>query len=153
MSPELPNLPVEGKPGQFPATDGTDEGREREIAKRSPDGQSPGRFVKTIRIGRLAPADGDELHTANAVGVVQEAMQRGLHARGDVYLTRVEEHDEPLNASGVRRSQFTDLTYEVAVVPASIDTAPQDTITPKVIHRSGGDRDAADDAGDVGDSG
>lgn len=153
MAPELPELPVEQKPGQFPATDGTDEGREREIAKRSADGQSPGRFVKTIRVGRLAPADDDPLHTANAVGVVQEAMQRGLHARGDVFLTRAEEHDEPLNASGVRRSQYTDLTYEVGVVPASIDTQPQDTTTPKVINTVGGGQgDATVDTGDVGDS-
>lgn len=156
MSPERPDLPVEPTTTQFPATDGTDEGRSREIAQRSVDGQVDGRFVKTFRIGRLAPSETDPVHERNAIGVVQEAMQRGLHARGDVYLTAVEEHDEPLNPSGVRRSQYTDLTYEVDVVPASIDTAPQDTTSPKVIHqaRAGGDaHDATGNADGVGDTG
>lgn len=152
---ETPDLPVEPVAAQFPALDGTDEGRELEIARRSPDGSTRGRFVKIFHVGRLAPADDDPIHTINAVQVVQEAMQRGLHARGDVYLTGVVEHDTPLNASGTRRAQWTELTYEVDAVPASIDTRPQDTTTPKVINlaRAGGDGGDGTDADDVGDTG
>jgi hypothetical protein len=148
------DLPVEPRTHQFPATDGTPDGRDREIAQRSADGDTPGRLVKTYRVGRLVPTDNDPIHQANAVGLVQEAMQRGLHARGDIYLVDVDEHDQALNDTGTRRSQWTDLTYEVAVIPASIDTHPQDTTAPTVIHqaRAGGGRRDDPDTDDVGDT-
>jgi hypothetical protein len=157
--PERPELPVESPRVQFPSQDGTAEGRRMEVAKRTTDagpGEEHGeRFVKVFRVGRLTPPEGDLIHTANAAQVVQEAMQRGLHARGDVYLTGAHEVDEPLNPSGVRRMQYTDLRYEVEVVPAIIDTEPTETTTPTVVYQAavGGDGRDGTDADHVGDRG
>lgn len=134
--PETPVLPVAPVTAQFPAVDGTQAGLEQEVAKRSVDGSSGDRYERVITVARLGATQDEALHIANAVGVVQSAMQAGLHARGDVYLVDAVEHDEPLNAAGTRRSQYTELRYSVQVIPASIDTDPQDTTTPTVINQA-----------------
>lgn len=134
--PDGPNLPVDPVTAQFPAVDGTDEGWRAEIVKRSPDGSDGERFEKVFSIGRIGVTEDDPVHRQNALGVAQEAVQRGLHPRGDVYLVDMAETDEPLNASGSRRRQHTDLRYAVDVIPASIDTTPEDTTTPTDIHNA-----------------
>lgn len=134
--PELPQLPVEPVTTQFPALSRTEAGLTAEVAQRSVDGSDGDLFHKVFSIGRLGVESTDPLHRANAVMVVQEAMQRGLHPRGDVHLLEAVEHDEPLNALGTRRSQYTDLRYAVQVVPSSVDTSPQDTTTPTDIHNA-----------------
>jgi hypothetical protein len=134
--PETPELPVTPVTAQFPALDGTDEGLHAEVAKRSPDGSDGNRFEKVFSVGRLGITAEDSCHRQHAIGVVQEAVQRGLHPRGDVFLVDAVETDEPLNASGSRRKQHTDLRYAVEVVPASVDTKPVETTTPTDIHEA-----------------
>lgn len=132
--PDGPDLPVAPVTAQFPALDGTTDGLHAEVAQRSPDGSTENRFEKVFSIGRIGITTDDPVHRQNALGVVQEAVQRGLHPRGDVFLVDMAETDEPLNASGSRRRQHTDLRYAVEVIPASIDTTPEDTTTPTDIH-------------------
>ncbi len=131
--PETPELPVEPVAEQFPAVDGTDEGKRAEVQKRQPDSDDGDRFEKVFAVGRVGIADDDPIHRQNAVAVVQEAIQRGLHPRGDVYLIDAVEVDER-NAPGPSRVQQTDLRYAVDVVPASVDTDAEDTTTPSDIH-------------------
>jgi hypothetical protein len=104
---------------QFPAVGGDMQG---EIEQRSPDGADKGRFVKTFVVDREV-SDDSAMHAMNAVGVVNEAIQRGLHPKGDVFLV-------DRNVIRDRRSVSTELTYAVDVTPASIDHEPETTITP-----------------------
>ncbi len=134
--PDTPDLPVSAVTLQFPAVDGTTEGLHREVAQRSVDGSDRDQFHKVFSVGRLGITPDDPIHQQNALGVVQEALQRGLHPRGDVRLVEAVETDEPLNALGTRRRQHTDLRYAVQVVPASVDRSAQDTATPSAVHLS-----------------
>jgi hypothetical protein len=96
---------------------------EAEVAKRSADGSEGTRHVKEfVVLGEpFGDKDGPE-HGPNKVGVLQEATQRGLHPRGDVSFDGSETlHD------GV--SQL--LRYSVEVIPAAIDSHPEDTTTPR----------------------
>ncbi len=104
---------------QFPAVGGDVQG---EIEQRSPDGADEGRFVKTFVVDREV-SDDSAMHAMNASGVVQEATQRGLHPKGDVYLV-------DRNVIRDRRSVSTELTYAVDVTPASVDHEPDTTVTP-----------------------
>jgi hypothetical protein len=104
---------------QFPAVAGDVQG---EIEQRSPDGTDEGRFVKTFVVDREV-SDDSAMHGMNAVGVAQEAIQRGLHPKGDVFLINS-------NVIRDRRSVSTELTYAVDVTPASIDHEPDTTVTP-----------------------
>jgi hypothetical protein len=104
---------------QFPAVGGDVQG---EIEQRSPDGADEGRFVKTFVVDREV-SDDSAMHAMNAVGVVNEAIQRGLHPKGDVYLVGS-------NVIRDRRSVSTELTYAVDVTPASVDHEPESTVTP-----------------------
>jgi hypothetical protein len=119
-APELPDLPVEPARVQHPALDGDVQG---EIEHRTPETTAEGMFTKTFSVGAIGIADDHPWHVANAGGVIQEAVQRGLHPKGDVVLIATEEHDDG------RRSQYTDLTYQVPVVPAIVDHDPGSTIT------------------------
>jgi hypothetical protein len=104
---------------QFPAVGGDVQG---EIEQRSPDGADEGRFVKVFVVDREV-SDDSAMHAMNAVGVVNEAIQRGLHPKGDVFLVN-------RNVIRDRRSVSTELTYAVDVTPASIDHEPASTVTP-----------------------
>lgn len=104
---------------QFPAVGGDVQG---EIEQRSPDGADEGRFVKTFVVDREV-SDDSAMHGMNAVGVVNEAIQRGLHPKGDVFLV-------DRNVIRDRRSVSTELTYAVDVTPASVDHEPDTTVTP-----------------------
>lgn len=123
--PETPVLPVQGQAEQFPATDGTAEGAATEVVQRAGGGDGTV-FERTFLLSGPELPTAHPVHRANAAAVVQEAMQRGLHARGDVHLTGTEEQH-------TRRSVSTAYTYAVEVVPASTDAAPEDTTTPAEI--------------------
>lgn len=103
---------------QHPAKAGAPE---VEVDKRTADGADGMGFVKEFVLLASAYAD-DYDHTANKAGVVQEAIQRGLHPRGDVSFDGAAGHDDGVS---------TVLTYSVETVPASVDHHPQDTTTPR----------------------
>jgi hypothetical protein len=113
---------------QFPAKAGAPE---VEVDKRSADGSEGTRFVKEfVVLGR--DWTGEEYqHEANKAGVANEAIQRGLHPRGDISFDGSEDHPDGLSLT---------LTYSVDTVPASVDHHPEDTTTPRdVIEAAGGD--------------
>lgn len=113
---------------QFPAKSGAPE---VEVDKRSADGSEGTRFVKEfVVLGR--DWTGEEYqHEANRAGVANEAIQRGLHPRGDISFDGSENHPDGVSLT---------LTYSVDTVPASVDHHPEDTTTPRdVIEAAGGD--------------
>lgn len=113
---------------QFPAKAGAPE---VEVDKRSADGSEGTRFVKEfVVLGR--DWTGEEYqHEANRAGVANEAIQRGLHPRGDISFDGSENHPDGVSLT---------LTYSVDTVPASVDHHPEDTTTPRdVIEAAGGD--------------
>jgi hypothetical protein len=127
---EMPDEGATPLSEQFPALAGDPQ---REIEQRSADGADEGRFLKTFVVDREVGED-SPMHARNAVGVVQEAIQRGLHPKGDVYLvdrTVVQE----------KRSVSTELTYAVDVEPASVDHDPASTVTPSDLDETEADGD------------
>lgn len=129
-----PDEPAARRTEQHPALKGTEEGVEAEVEQRSVDNDDdPGRrFVKTF----LVDGDASELpedspmHEANKAVVLEEAIQRGLHPRGDVSLDSAEPRrvgDEP----GRRTHVSTVLTYSVQTVPAIVDREPNEATTPR----------------------
>ncbi|WP_406444549.1 hypothetical protein OHB14_36725 [Streptomyces sp. NBC_01613] len=106
---------------QFPAKDGEPEA---EVDKRSTDGSEGTHHVKEfVVLTANWPGTGEETaHEANGAAVVNEAIQRGLHPRGDVSFDGATDHDDGVS---------TVLTYSVQTVPASVDHTPQDTTTPR----------------------
>lgn len=96
---------------------------EAEVAKRSADGSDGTRHVKEFVVfgDALSDEDGPD-HDPNKIGVLQEAIQRGLHPRGDVSYDGAETLDD-----GVSRL----LRYSVEVVPAAMDSEPGKTTTPR----------------------
>jgi hypothetical protein len=113
---------------QFPAKAGAPE---VEVDERSADGAEGTRHVKEFVVPAARWTGEDYQHEANRAAVVNEAIQRGLHPRGDVSFDGQEEH-----ADGVSLV----LTYSVETVPSSVDDQPEDTTTPRdVIEADGGD--------------
>lgn len=99
-------------------------GKADEVAARSADGSSGATFQKVFVLGGSIP-QGHPQHEANEIGVLQEALHRGLHPKGKVKLTKVEESEPD------RRGQVsTTATYEVPVEPAVTDTEAHTTVTP-----------------------
>jgi hypothetical protein len=113
---------------QFPAKAGEPE---TEVDERSADGSDGTRFVKEFVVLARQWGDSEEEHTANKAGVANEAIQRGLHPRGDISFDVSQEHPDGVSLT---------LTYSVDTVPASVDHHPEDTTTPRdVIEDAGGD--------------
>lgn len=113
---------------QHPAKAGEPE---VEVDERTADGSDGMRFVKEFVVLAARWNDEDYQHEANRAGVVNEAIQRGLHPRGDVRFDGAEGHPDGLSLV---------LTYSVETVPASVDHHPEDTTTPRdVIEADGGD--------------
>lgn len=106
---------------QHPAKAGEPE---VEVDERSADGSEGMRFVKEFVVLARQWGESVEEHTANAAGVVNEAIQRGLHPRGDVRF------DGELQDAD---SESLVLTYSVDTVPASVDHHPEDTTTPRKV--------------------
>ncbi|MGW0837546.1 hypothetical protein [Streptomyces prunicolor] len=106
---------------QFPAKAGDPEA---EVGKRSADGSDGMRHAKEFVVTTGGwPDDGESpAHEANKAATVNEAIQRGLHPRGDVSFDGATEHGDGVS---------TVLAYSVETVPASVDHAPQDTTTPR----------------------
>ena len=68
---------------------------------------------------------------ANKAAVTNEAIQRGLHPRGEASFVGAEDHPDGVSVV---------LTYSVETVPSSVDHAPEDTTTPRdVIEADGKD--------------
>lgn len=113
---------------QFPAKAGEPE---VEVEERSADGSEGTRHVKEFVVLARQWGDSDDEHTANKAGVANEAIQRGLHPRGEATFDGSEDHPDGLSLV---------LTYSVETVPASVDDHPEDTTTPRdVIEDHGGD--------------
>jgi hypothetical protein len=110
---------------QFPAKAGDPAA---EVDQRSVDGSDGTRHVKEFVVLARQWGDSDGEHLANKAGVANEAIQRGLHPRGDVRFDGAEGHPD---------GQSLVLTYSVDTVPASVDNAPQDTTTPRDILKDG----------------
>jgi hypothetical protein len=104
---------------QHPAKAGEPE---VEVDERSADGSDGMRFVKEFVVLARQWGDSDDEHTANKAGVANEAIQRGLHPRGDVSFDGAEEHPDGASLT---------LTYSVETIPASVDHRPEDTTTPR----------------------
>lgn len=114
-----PKKTTSARAKQHPAKAGEPE---VEVDERSADGSDGMRFVKEFVVLVRQWGDSDGEHTANKAGVANEAIQRGLHPRGDIRFDGSEEH-----ADGVSLT----LTYSVETVPASVDHHPEDTTTPR----------------------
>ena len=120
---------------QFPAKAGAPD---VEVDKRSADGSEGTRFVKEfVVLGR--DWTGEEYqHEANRAGVANEAIQRGLHPRGEASFDGSEDHEDGVSVV---------LTYSVDTVPSSVDHQPEDTTTPRdIIEDAGGDTSSSKDA-------
>jgi hypothetical protein len=111
---------------QHPAKAGEPE---VEVDKRSADGSNSMSFVKefVVTSGNW-PGGDDPVHDANKATVLSEAVQRGLHPRGAVSFDGMTDHVDGVS---------TVLTYSVETVPASVDTAPQETTTPRGVVEGG----------------
>lgn len=96
---------------------------EAEVEKRSADGSEGTRHEKDFVVlgNDLGDKDGP-LHDPNKLAVLQEAIQRGLHPRGDVSFDGSE-----LLGDGVSYQ----LRYSVEVVPAAVDGEAEKTTTPR----------------------
>lgn len=109
-------------PVQFPSLAGDPQA---EVAQRQAGDGSGERFLKTFVVsGKIA--EDHPMHEANSRRVLEEALQRGLHPKGQVDLvdTRVFEHPERF------WRDYTELDYAVDVVPAVIDHEAHTTVTP-----------------------
>ncbi|MDQ0758701.1 hypothetical protein [Streptomyces canus] len=113
---------------QFPAKAGAPD---VEVDERSPDGSKGTRHVKEFVVRADTWTGEDYQHEANRAALVGEAIQRGLHPRGDVSFDGQEEHPD---------GKSLVLTYSVETVPSSIDDKAEDTTTPRdVIEADGQD--------------
>jgi hypothetical protein len=110
---------------QHPAKAGEPE---VEVDKRTADGADDMRFVKEFVVLAARWNDEDYQHEANRAGVVNEAIQRGLHPRGKVSFDGATEHADGLSLV---------LAYSVETVPASVDHHPEDTTTPRDVIEGG----------------
>lgn len=106
---------------QFPAKAGAPD---VEVDKRSADGGKGTRYVKEFVVLAARWTGEDYQHEANRAGVVNEAIQRGLHPRGSVSFDGQENHDDGLSLV---------LTYSVETVPSSVDGQPEETTTPREV--------------------
>jgi hypothetical protein len=110
---------------EFPAKAGHPD---VEVDQRSADGAEGTRHVKEFVVLARQWGGSDAEHEANKAGVANEAIQRGLHPRGDVKFDGEAKHDD---------GQSLVLTYSVDTVPASVDHRPQDTTTPRKVLTDG----------------
>lgn len=119
---------------QFPAKAGEEA---VEVDERSPDGAEGTRHVKEFVVQAARWNGEDYQHEANRAALVGEAIQRGLHPRGDVSFDGTQEHPDGVSLI---------LTYSVDTVPASVDHSPENTTTPRdVIEGDGGDTSSKGD--------
>lgn len=127
IEPDGPDLPTSKATEQFPAVAGTEEGRAEEVEQRSADGSEGTRHVKVF-VTEPGAEQNPAMHEANKAAVLQEAIQRGLHPRGEA---RLDGAEIKTSESGRRTFQHAFLTYSVEVIPASVDTKSTETTTPR----------------------
>ena len=121
---------------QFPAKAGAPD---VEVDERSADGASGTRHVKEFVVRSDRWTGEDYQHEANRAALVGEAIQRGLHPRGDVSFDGQEDHPD---------GKSLVLTYSVETVPSSVDHQPEDTTTPRdVIEADGKDTSSSKSEG------
>jgi hypothetical protein len=109
--------------GQFPSLDGN---AAAEVAQRTEPETSDNWFRKVFTVHNRAhtrdlPPD-HEMHLTNFVGVLQSALQQGLHPKAAPELESETDHPSDKNS--------TNLTYRVQVVPAVADVHAETTVTP-----------------------
>jgi hypothetical protein len=114
---------VGGDQEQFPSKHGEPE---TEVAHRSADGSSGMKYRKTFVLLGVFP-EGHPAHEDNARHTLEEAIQRGLHPKGEAVLVDTKEVPE------VRDLVSSELTYEVEVVPAVVDDDAPGTVTPRKV--------------------
>jgi len=120
---------------QFPAKAGA---LDVEVDKRSPDGAEGTRHVKEFVVHGAGWTGEEYQHEANKAAVANEAIQRGLHPRGEASFDGSEDHEDGVSVV---------LTYSVDTVPSSVDHQPEDTTTPRdVIEADGQDTSSSKDA-------
>ncbi len=108
----------------------TEDPRVEEINARTVDGPKDGRFHRDFVVPARGWNDSDDAHEANKVAVLQQALHRGLHPRGDVSYDGRSDHPD---------GKSLVLSYSVDVILASEDDRPADTNTPsKAIDDLGG---------------
>ncbi|MFI2761394.1 hypothetical protein ACH5A3_21370 [Streptomyces echinatus] len=113
---------------QFPAKAGAPD---VEVDERSADGSKGMRHVKEFVVHGGTWTGEEYQHEANRAAVHNEAIQRGLHPRGETSFDGAEDHPDGVSVV---------LTYSVETVPSSIDHQPEDTTTPRdVIEADGKD--------------
>ncbi|MYS15173.1 hypothetical protein [Streptomyces sp. SID4982] len=118
---------------QFPAKAGEPA---VEVDERSADGSKGTRHVKDFVVLADRWTGEDYQHEANRAALVNEAIQRGLHPRGDVNFEGQEAHPDGVSLT---------LTYSVDTMPSSVDHEPEETTTPRdVIEADGGDTSSKD---------
>lgn len=104
---------------QFPAKAGEPA---VEVDKRSAGDADGTRYVRDFIVLAARWTGEDYQHEANRSALIGEAIQRGLHPRGDVSFDGGEAHPDGVSLT---------LTYSVDTVPSSVDRQPQDTTTPR----------------------
>lgn len=113
---------------QFPAKVGA---LAVEVDERSADGAKGTRYVKEYVVHGDGWTGEEYQHEANKAAVANEAIQRGLHPRGEASFDGAEDHEDGVSIV---------LTYSVDTVPSSVDDQPEDTTTPRdVIEADGKD--------------
>jgi hypothetical protein len=97
-----------------------------EVEERSADGSTGRGYRKTFVVAGPDEIPHDHpCHEDNRVRTLEEAVQRGLHPKGEARLVSREVVERP------RRGMVsTACTYEVDVLPAVIDTEAYTTVTP-----------------------
>lgn len=108
---------------QFPSLHGQPE---VEVEARSADGAEGTSYRKTFVLLGTFP-EGHPAHEDNARHTLEEAIQRGLHPKGEARLVDTKEVPE------VRDLVSSELTYEVEVVPAAVDDEAPTTVTPSKV--------------------
>jgi hypothetical protein len=120
--------------------------------KSGPDAKPDGKFRKTFNVQvtpftQLSDVQGDDvMHEANKLATLQEALNRGVHPKGEPELESTEVGEEHLNSATVK------FTYAVEAVAAFADLDAPGTTTPAEMlkveeHRTARKRAAADPEG------
>lgn len=91
------------------------------VDARTPEGSDDGRFHKTFTVLARDWDGNSEADDANKVAVLQDALNLGLHPRGDVSYDGSDERPD---------GKSLDLYYSVDVIPAGRDEVPGETKTP-----------------------
>jgi len=109
--------------GQFPSLDGNVEA---EVTQRQPEDHEPGFFTRIFTVHTRSHTAGlpaeHEYHRTNLIGVLQDAINRGLHPKGEPEFVGEEPH--PWEKDTVN------LKYRVPVTPSIVDHEPAVTATP-----------------------